>query len=156
MERMRACAEQWSQAVGSCAQARDGYFARVEREVVELALAIAARILQREAQVDPLLLTGAVQVALGQLAEWTAVALRVPAQAREMWAETLRLMPNLPVTPTVVADGEMKEGECVLTTEMGRVYLGVRAQLKEVERGFFDLLSHRAPAAGEEPPRPGL
>ena len=36
--------------------------------MVKLALAIAARILRREAQTDPLLLTGAVRVALGQLA----------------------------------------------------------------------------------------
>jgi flagellar assembly protein FliH len=153
---LRRCAEEWSEAVREFTASRDQYFARVEREVVELALAIAARILQREAQVDPLLLTGAVRVALGQLAESTAVELRVPAPAHEMWAETLRLMPNLPVTPTVVADGEMKEGECVLTTELGRVDLGVRAQLKEVERGFFDLLSHRAPVPGRETARPEL
>lgn len=151
MELLRACAEQWTQAVGSFAQARDGYFARVEREVVDLALAIAARILQREAQVDPLLLAGAVRVALGQLAETTSVELRVPAADQELWSETLRLMPNLPVMPTVVADREMGQGECVLTTELGRVDLGVRAQLKEIERGFFDLLSHRDMATA----RPG-
>jgi len=156
MALLRQCAEEWSAAVREFTASREHYFARVEREVVELALAIAARILQREAQVDPLLLTGAVRVALGQLAESTAVELRVPAPAHEMWAETLRLMPNLPVVPAVVADSEMKDGECVLTTELGRVDLGVRAQLKEVERGFFDLLSHRAPSAGREPARPGL
>ncbi len=156
MALLRRCAEEWSEAVRDFTQARDSYFARVEREVVELALAIAARILQREAQVDPLLLAGAVRVALGQLSETTAVELRVPAPAQEMWSETLRLMPNLPVVPVVVADSEMKDSECVLTTEVGRVDLGVRAQLKEIERGFFDLLSHRTPSAGREPARQGL
>ena len=156
MALLRQCAEEWSEAVREFTASRDNYFARVEREVVELALAIASRILQREAQLDPLLLAGAVRVALGQLSETTAVELRVPASAREMWDETLRLMPNLPVVPTVVADSEMKDGECVLTTELGRVDLGVRAQLKEIERGFFDLLSHRAPSTGREPVRQGL
>ena len=37
---------------------RDRYLQAVEHEVVELALAVAARILRREAQMDPLLLTG--------------------------------------------------------------------------------------------------
>ena len=37
------------------AQERDRYFATVEKEVVKLALAIAARILRRESQMDPLL-----------------------------------------------------------------------------------------------------
>lgn len=156
MELLRQCAEQWSRAVQDFAHARDSYFARVEREVVELALAIAARILQREAQVDPLLLAGAVRVALGQLQENTTVELRVPAAAHAIWSETLRLMPNLPVAPTVVADSEMKDGECVLTTDVGRVDLGARAQLKEIERGFFDLLSHRDPASGRDQSRARL
>lgn len=156
MEVLRQCAGQWSEAVKDFTHARESYFARVEREVVELALAIAARILQREAQVDPLLLAGAVRVSLGQLQESTTVELRVPASSLEMWSETLRLMPNLPVTPSVIADSAMKDGECALTTELGRVDLGVRAQLKEIERGFFDLLSHRAPVSGREPSRAGL
>ncbi|MGC8550000.1 MAG: FliH/SctL family protein [Acidobacteriaceae bacterium] len=156
MEMLAQCAGQWSRAVEEFRQARESYFARVEREVVELSLAIAARILQREAHVDPLLLAGAVRVALGQLQASTTVELRVPASAHEMWSETLRLMPNLPVMPKVVADSEMKDGECVLTTEAGRVDLGVKAQLKEVERGFFDLLSHRAPASGRDAARVGL
>lgn len=156
MELLTACAGQWSRAIEEFRQAREHYFVRVEREVVELSLAIAARILQRESQVDPLLLSGAVRVALGQLQESTTVELRVPASAHEMWTETLRLMPNLPVLPKVVADSEMKDGECVLTTEAGRVDLGVKAQLKEVERGFFDLLSHRAPASGRDAARVGL
>ena len=60
-------------------QERDRYLHAVEHEVVELALAVAARILRREAQMDPLLLTGAVRVALGQLSGSTEVRLRVPA-----------------------------------------------------------------------------
>jgi flagellar assembly protein FliH len=156
MELLTVCAGQWSRAVEEFRQSQELYFVRVEREVVELSLAIAARILQREAQVDPLLLSGAVRVALGQLQESTTVELRVPTSAREMWVETLRLMPNLPVVPRVVADSEMKDGECVLTTEAGRVDLGVKAQLKEVERGFFDLLSHRVPASGRDAARVGL
>ncbi len=156
LEVLRQCAEQWSRAVKDFAHAREGYFARVEREVVELALAIAARILQRETQVDPLLLAGAVRVALGQLQESTTVELRVPSASLEMWSETLRLMPNLPVMPVVVADRDLKDGECVLTTAVGRVDLGVKAQLKEIERGFFDLLSHRDPASGREASRAGL
>jgi flagellar assembly protein FliH len=143
MELLRHLGGQLGHAVKEFAHARESYFARVEREVVELALAIAARILQREVQVDALLLAGAVRVALGQLQESTQVELHVPSSTHGMWSETLRLMPSLPVMPVVVADSEMKDGECVLTTAVGRVDLGIKAQLKEIERGFFDLLSHR-------------
>ncbi len=59
--------QQAAELVESLAQERDRYLHAVEHEVVKLALAVAARILRREAQMDPLLLTGAVRVALGQL-----------------------------------------------------------------------------------------
>lgn len=137
------CAAQWQRALAEFLVHRDRYFAKVEREVVELALAIAARILQREAQLDPLLLSGAVRVALGQLSDSTAVQLRVPAGSHAVWSEMLRLMPGLALRPELVADSEMKDGECLLETGLGRIDLGVRAQLKEIERGFFDLLAHR-------------
>jgi flagellar assembly protein FliH len=42
-----------------------------------------------------------------------------------------------------VADERLQAGECVLETKLGTVELGVRAQLEEIERGFFDLLNHR-------------
>jgi flagellar assembly protein FliH len=126
---------------------REDYFAKVEREVVLLALAIAARILRREAALDPLLLSGAVRVALGQLGETTGVRLRCPPEQAERWREMLRLLPDPASPPEVAADAELAAGECVLETAVGSVDLGVRAQLAEIESGFFDLLERR-PAAG--------
>ena len=123
---------------------RDEYLAQVEHEVVRLALAVAERILHREAQMDPLLLAGAVRVALGRLAESTEVRLKVPAAEQELWEEMLRLMPALPLRPQVVGDAQMQPTEAQMETSLGRVDLGVRAQIEEIERGFFDLLEVRA------------
>jgi flagellar assembly protein FliH len=122
---------------------RNRYLAQVEQEVVRLALAIAGHILHREALMDPLLLAGAVRVALGQLADTTEVRLKVPATEHAMWREMLELMPNLPLRPDVLADDGLTTGECLLETHLGSVDLGVRSQLAEIERGFFDLLVHR-------------
>jgi flagellar assembly protein FliH len=122
---------------------RDRYLAQVEQEVVRLALAIAARVLHRESLMDPLLLSGAVRVALGQLAETTEVRLKIPASEYQMWREMLHLMPNLPLRPEVIVDDALTTGECLLETHLGSVDLGVRSQLAEIERGFFDLLEHR-------------
>jgi flagellar assembly protein FliH len=121
----------------------DEYLAQVEHEVVRLALAVAERILRRELQLDPLLLSGAVRVALGQLAESTEVRLRVPAAQKEMWTEMVRLMPGLSIRPEVRGDDGLGAGEAVLETNLGTVDLGVRAQLGEVERGFFDQMEVR-------------
>jgi len=141
--RLATAAQALTEALDDFRVSRDRYLAQVEQEVVRLALAIAARILHREALMDPLLLAGAVRVALGQLADTTEVRLKVPAAEHEMWHEMLRLMPNLPLHPEVLADDTLVAGECLLETHLGSVDLGVRSQLAEIERGFFDLLEHR-------------
>ncbi len=122
---------------------RARYFAGVEAEVVKLALAIAARVLHREAKIDPLLLTGVVRVALEKVAENSATVLRVPVAAIEMWREIFVASPESSLQ--VVGDERLAAGECVLDTNVGRVELGVSAQLEEIERGFFDLM-HQRPA----------
>ncbi|HUH61883.1 MAG TPA: FliH/SctL family protein [Terracidiphilus sp.] len=141
-ERVRLAAE----LIAKFAEERDRYLHVVEHEVVKLALAVAARILRREAQMDPLLLTGAVRVALGQLAATTEVRLRVPPAELELWTEAMALVPNLPIRPAVVAGEGMRAGESVLETELGSVDLGIRAQLAEIERGFFDRAGSAAPS----------
>jgi flagellar assembly protein FliH len=130
---------QAAELVENFVRERDRYLQAIEQEVVRLALAVAARILRREAQMDPLLLTGAVRVALGQLAATSEIRLRVPAREADMWRETIiALLPKLTVQPLVVTDERMLLGECVIESKVGTVDLGIRSQLGEIERGFFD------------------
>jgi flagellar assembly protein FliH len=148
MRQMAALAE-------SFATARDRYLHQVEHEVVRLALAVAARILRRESQMDQLLLTGAVRVALGQLSATTEVKLRVPAGDLDLWTEAIALLPNLPLKPTVQAGDGLRLGDCIVETNLGTVDLGIRSQLAEIERGFFDRAGAGRPplaiAASEHP-----
>jgi flagellar assembly protein FliH len=130
--------QQVAELLEGFAKERDRYLLAVEHEVVKLALAVAARILRREAQMDPLLLTGAVRVALGQLSASTQVRMRVPPSDLNLWTEAIALLPNLGVKPEVAAGEGMRLGDCVIETELGSVDLGIRAQLGEIERGFFD------------------
>ncbi|AXC09521.1 Flagellar assembly protein FliH [Acidisarcina polymorpha] len=144
---MKAAIEERARQVGAALYSfraeREHYFAVVEQEVVQLALAIAARILNREASLDPLLLAGAVRVALGQLGETSGVRLRCPMNQLEPWRDLLALIPNRALIPEVIGDVDLEPGDCVLEANNGTVELGVRAQLAEIERGFFDLLEHR-------------
>ncbi len=139
---VKAAEEQHIQQIGKLmeqfAQERDHYLSKVEREVVKLALAVAARILRREAQMDPLLLTGAVRVALRQLSGSTEVRLRVPPAELDLWKETVALLPNLAVKPQVIAGEGMRLGDCSIETALSSVDLGIRSQLAEIERSFFD------------------
>jgi len=121
---------------------RARYFAGVEAEVVKLALAVAARVLHREAKLDPLLLSAAVRVALEKVAEDSATVLRVPAAEEELWRDVFSVQ-AFESSVQVMGDERLDAGECVLDTNVGKVELGVSAQLSEIERGFFDLLQQR-------------
>jgi flagellar assembly protein FliH len=142
---------QKAELVQNFEQARNDYLQAVEHEVVRLALAIAARILRREAQMDPLLLTGAVRVALGQLSGTTEVRLRVPTEDLALWTEAIALLPSLALKPKVVAGEGLHLGECVIETALGSVDLGIRSQLGEIERGFFDRAGAGRPGTESNP-----
>lgn len=153
LEQMR---QQVLVALNDFAAERERFFHELEQEAVRLALAIAARILRREAQMDPLLLTGAVRVALGQLGESTTVRLIVPETDRVLWEESLRLTPGLRQRPEVIGDPRMELGECRIETGLGEngfggADLSLHEQLREIERGFFDRLPQRQTSTSQPP-----
>jgi flagellar assembly protein FliH len=115
------------------------YFAKVEIELVHLALAIAAKILHRESQVDRLVVAGLVKVAVERLQQKTTVVVRVRPEDAENWRHYFSDVSNL----QVVEDPGLAINACLLETEIGVADLGLEAQLKEVEQGFFDLLAQR-------------
>ena len=77
-------------------------------------------------------------MALGQLASTSEVRIRVPAKEADLWTETIEHLPNLAIKPLVVSEEDMRLGDCVIESKVGKVDLGIRAQLGEIERGFFD------------------
>jgi flagellar assembly protein FliH len=133
-------------AIGKALEAfeaeRQRYFRSVEAEVVKLALAIAKKVLHREAQMDPLLLAGAVRSALDRLEESGGSILRVASVDRDGWQAALAKISGHK-RPKLVEDTQIKSGGCELETQMGTIELNVDGQLKEIERGFFDLLERR-------------
>lgn len=121
---------------------RSEYYARVESEVVQLTLAIAAKILHREAQVDPMLVAALVRVAVEKLREGSAVTIRVGPGRASLWREYFAGQSDS-TRVQVIEDAALSQYDCMLETELGVVNFGLDAQLKEVERGFFDLMALR-------------
>jgi flagellar assembly protein FliH len=122
---------------------REGYFCRVEAEVVKLAVGMARKILHREVQVDPLLLAGVVRVALDKIAAGTSVRLRVHPDHVYAWHDFFANQQDHRPVPELLGDATLGMGHCVLETALGTTELTLEAQLAEIERGFFDLLAQR-------------
>lgn len=123
---------------------RKAYFLRVESDVVQLALAIAAKILHREAQVDPLLVAALVRVAIDRLHDGSSVTVRVSPMTAEKWRAHVTNPLNSP-NVTIVEDAHLSPDDCILETDLGSANFSIDGQLKEIEQGFFDLLAQRPP-----------
>jgi flagellar assembly protein FliH len=140
--RLKAVQDAIQKAVAAFQIEREEYFNRVEPEVVQLALAIARKILHRESQIDPLLLTGLVHVALEKLDAGTCVRLRIPPADTHFWNEFFAASSKA-VVPELVGDPSVPNGEIALESEVGSTQISLETQLKEIEQGFFDLLEQR-------------
>jgi flagellar assembly protein FliH len=121
---------------------RKEYFSRVESDVVQLALAIANKILHREAQVDPMLVAALVRVAIDKLHDGSSVSVRVCPTEAQKWRAFLA-NPLNGSSIEIVEDAHLGPMDCILETELGSANFSIEAQMKEVEQGFFDLLAQR-------------
>ncbi len=121
---------------------RSHYYAQVEMEIVQLALSIAAKILHREAQVDPMLLAALVRLAVERMREGSSVTIRVSPGKGVSWKQYFAAIPSMQHVE-VTEDPQLSDQDCLLETELGTANFGLDSQLKEVEQGFFDLMALR-------------
>jgi flagellar assembly protein FliH len=133
-----------AEAVEQFGHQREEYFRQAEEEVVHLALAITRRLIHRESQIDPHLLAGLVHFELEQLDAATSVRLIVSPDALGYWNDAAQSMSR---SVEVAADKTLAPGDARIETALGSTVVSFERELKEIERGFFDLLSHRPPAA---------
>src|ERR1700758_4728898 len=97
---------------------RAEYFRRLEGEVVQLSLAISRKILQREAERDPTLLTALVRIALERMQCGSVVRVRVAAEDADLWrrcGDANGGSSRWEITP----DETLSPGDCFVETELG-------------------------------------
>ncbi|HKM47133.1 MAG TPA: FliH/SctL family protein [Terriglobales bacterium] len=133
---------------------RQNYYRRVEGEVVDLALAIARKILHRETQIDPHALAGIVRVTLEKLDIGTKVSLHVHPQEAADWRHYFACQVEGVPAPDVHEDPAIAPGECRIETSLGSTEVGLESQLKEIETGLLDLLAERPGSSPALTPAP--
>lgn len=116
---------------------------RTEREVVDLSLAIARRILQREISLDHELMLAMARVALDRLADVATASIRLHP---DDFAATIAARGTTAVAShgvQVVADASVRRGGCIVQSEFGSVDVGITAQIDELTHA---LLGDNGPA----------
>ncbi len=130
-------------AIHAFAQKTSEYYSRAEIELVHLSLAIAAKILHREAHVDRMLVAALVKVALEKLQHGTSATVRVRPEEVADWNRYFEGNGGGEIRVEVKPTLRLTAHNCILETDLGTTELGLDAQLKEIEQGFFDLLAQR-------------
>ncbi len=114
-------------------QTRSEMIRQTERQMVELALAVARRVLHREVSLDPELLVAMIRVALDRLGEAGQVTIRLhPAEFEAVSAARAGALAGDHVS--VVADARVGRGGCRVESDYGSVDAGVDAQIQEIGR----------------------
>jgi flagellar assembly protein FliH len=108
---------------------REQMIHKTERQVVQLALAIAARILHREVAVDHELLVAMARVALDRLGDRSSATIRLNPQDFAA-AGVDRLVSKASVQ--IVADATVNRGGCRVESDFGLIDVAIAAQLAEI------------------------
>jgi flagellar assembly protein FliH len=113
--------------------------AEAEADLIQLALAIARRVLRRELAIDPEALHGLVLGALEKLSGQEVSRVRVHPGHVALVAECLR-QNRASAKVEVIADPSRDLGSVIFETPRGNLDASVDSQLQEIERGLADRL----------------
>ena len=123
-------------------EARAKALAEADHDIVQLAVAVARRVLRRELTVDPDSLAGIVKAALERIAARETQRVRVhpeDAGCVERHMKSAGAPPRIEVCP----DSSLERGSVIFETARGNLDTSVSTQLSEIERGLTDMLRRR-------------
>ena len=113
-----------------------------ECDLVQLSLAIARKILNREIQTDPDALLGIVKAALQRMQTRELFRIRVCPQQADTLRRALEQL-GLPTRVEVQADPALESGAVLFETAQGSLDASIDTQLREIERGLTDVVKKR-------------
>jgi hypothetical protein len=129
---------QLEQSIEELGELRRRIMAETEQQLVELAAAIAKRVIGRELSLDPEILLGLAAEGLDALAQGDKVKVRVGAVFDESRVSAFRdRMKSRASHVEVDHDDKLGPGGCIVETELGRVDESVELRLASVLAHLF-------------------
>jgi len=114
-------------------------FRQHEREIIELAVAIARKIVQREVTVDREIVLAIAKVALARLSDHTAATIHVhPFDYQYLINNKGAFLTAKQGTVDIIEDRSITRGGCLIETDVGQVDARIEEQFREIEMGFFE------------------
>jgi flagellar assembly protein FliH len=131
-----ALAKKLAATLDDLMRVRNEMIRHTEKQMVQLALAVARRVVHREVSLDPQVLMTMMRVALERVSDAARVTVRLnPADHQSVTAALNGTATSDQVT--LAADGRVPRGGCRVESEYGDVDAGVDAQIQEIARALL-------------------
>ena len=140
--RMEPAIERFVAGAKELAATRPRARREAEEDVVMLAVAIARKLLHREIVVDPESLLGLVKAALQRIDARELHRIRVNPEDAGALEQALN-GPGSQRRIEISVDQSLERGAAIFETTRGNLDASIDSQLKEIERGFLDLVKAR-------------
>jgi flagellar assembly protein FliH len=132
-----AALQRMSATIAGLLQLRQQLKEEAAGELVQLAIAIASRILHRELNVDPDAILGLARAALAKAQSKEIHRIRLhPSHEAPLRRAFEQLLPGAAIE--IASDSSLKPGDVILETAHGQLDASVSTQLREIERGLAD------------------
>jgi flagellar assembly protein FliH len=125
-----------TQTLEELTQVRAQMIHQTERQMVQLAMGIARRVVHREVTLDPDLLIAMARVAMERLGETAQVKVRLHPDDYAA-AGAARVAELAGSNVMILADAHLSRGGCRIESDMGFLDAGVDAQLQEIARALL-------------------
>jgi flagellar assembly protein FliH len=135
-----------ARSIAEIAALRPRIRSEAERDLVELSILIARRILRRELTVDPDAICGLLRAALDKTSLREVIEVRTHPEHRHALEQRLRALDS-PAKIAVKPDPRLEIGAVIVETLHGEIDASLETQLAEIQRGMADLLEAPGAAA---------
>jgi flagellar biosynthesis/type III secretory pathway protein FliH len=123
-----------AQTIEELGELRNEMIHRTERQAVQLVLAIAERIVQREITLDRTLLLGMARVALDRLGEYGSATIRLNPEDYQ----AVSAKPSIEgAAVEVLADSSVPRGGCHVQSDFGFMDVSPESQFRELARALL-------------------
>ena len=115
---------------------RDQMIRHTEKQMVQLSLAVARRVVHREVSIDPTAMLTMMRVVLERVSDAARVSVRLNPADHQAVTAALADSPTSDQV-AVTADPRVPRGGCKVESEYGDIDAGVDAQIQEIARALL-------------------
>lgn len=142
-QELNKIAESANLVINSANREAEKMITAAERQIIDVALAVARKLLAREIEENPAVVLPIVKNALEKVHDQEQIVIKVSVDDFELVTEAksdLQIMAGCEQPPTVLADPTLTAGNCVIDTAYGSVDARIDMQFAAIQKALQEVM----------------